>query len=261
MLLAAGLVNQHRHGSSANQSTAQELQIAQELPVSSGAPQAPAAKPNPEREEWRDERDLEAQQNMARWAEFLFYATVVGVVLLAATLFETRAAAKAAWDMVKKAKEATELTKDTARRELRAYVLVESTKVTFDNGKRAIDYWIQLKNFGQTPAYGLKASFTATFFQGGKIKFLGFQPKRVETLTRADLGGSAPFSVRERITLSDEAIFEAILHEKIRMVVGGHVEYRDVFGQTQTLDFRGIAANLLAHGWVLAPAEDGNKAS
>jgi hypothetical protein len=149
MFVAAGLINQHRYGSSADYPSGQEFQIAQEA-ASGVAAHAPPANPNPERGEWRDERDLEAQQDMAKWAMFLFVATLVGLGLLAATLLETREAARAAWEMVEESKQATAAAKATLTLETRPYIVLDS--FSYQQGIREYAAKFSFKNVGRTPA-------------------------------------------------------------------------------------------------------------
>lgn len=65
----------------------------------------PPANPEPERGEWRQERDLQAQRNMAKWTFWMFVVTTVGVVvtgtgvlLVRQTLEHTRIQSQAALD-------------------------------------------------------------------------------------------------------------------------------------------------------------------
>jgi hypothetical protein len=225
-----------------------------------------------ERVEQREQHDLKAQQDMAGWALAMLLASLtIGVASLVVatlvawyvrnTLRETRRTAAAGITSARVSNKAVLHAQDTAKRQLRAYLLVESAIVTFDKNKEWVEYFIQLRNFGQTPAYRTKMHFEATFFEQGKVKFPTFQAKRVEALTQVDLGGTALFTVRERVTTRNEAEFEAIKAERLRMIVGGHVNYVDVFNDPQTLDFRGIVTNLPEKGWVLCPTAEGNKAS
>jgi hypothetical protein len=99
------------------------------------------------RDEWRAERDLHAQEAMARWAKWLLIATVVGVLLLAATLYETRKAAQAAFRMA-------DIADDTAYRELRAYVngFKGSVVITPSLSSWNVKAEFFLRNSGKTPA-------------------------------------------------------------------------------------------------------------
>jgi hypothetical protein len=68
-----------------------------------GEAESPPPNPTPSREEWRSEQDLGAQQEMARWAVWMFLAslasvviTAIGVIYVARTLDHTRLATEAA---------------------------------------------------------------------------------------------------------------------------------------------------------------------
>lgn len=107
--------------------------------------------------------DLEAQQDMAKWAALMFIITGFGVAYVALTLREARATtfaairgalasekgAEAAWETVA-------ATRDVATRQVRSYVGCESVSYTVypmrGDGGGFIHIVVVLKNFGQSPA-------------------------------------------------------------------------------------------------------------
>jgi hypothetical protein len=105
---------------------------------------AAASKPSDEKE--RDQRDLEAQQEMACWARWMFYATafgalvaVVGTGLLLATLRHARSSAE------------TQLRAYVNVFDVRAKWLAEPDDVIMKN----VQVQVHFKNTGQTPAYAV----------------------------------------------------------------------------------------------------------
>jgi hypothetical protein len=105
-------------------------------------------KPKTYREEWRAERDLYAQRSMARSTYWMMWATIIGVVLLAGTLYEANRTAEAA--IV-----ATEQTKRGVEATLRPYISVHELKIRFRPDE---EHWtcvsgkFLVSNRGQTPA-------------------------------------------------------------------------------------------------------------
>jgi hypothetical protein len=171
VLYAANKPNQVAHGYGAKQSPAkQSRDTLQGVPAAPIRPvagdQAPPRKPNPNREEWRDEKDLEAQQEMARWAWWMMVAsfasvlvTGVGVWFVKHTLDATRAAVKeaekgtkAAADAVAATREANNLLRDSAAKELRAYISVEPGGINQLIGRRESMGHVVVCNVGKLPA-------------------------------------------------------------------------------------------------------------
>lgn len=127
---------------------------------------APDRNQNPQREEWRNEQDLQAQWDMSRWAFWSAFAASIGVLITGVgvfyvrqTLEATRAAVEEAREGTKAANAAVQVTRDMAARELRAYVGIEITGLEFQRGaNNAIGCKVRytLRNFGQTPAYNVR---------------------------------------------------------------------------------------------------------
>lgn len=116
--------------------------------------------PDAEKSEKRADRDLDAQEAMALWAKWMFFAaaltTVIsgaGVFLIWRTLIHTRTAAKAGADIVT-------VTRDSAEHQLRAYVGIPQIDVV-DEGHRFF-VRVHIKNFGHTPANDVRLTTLAT---------------------------------------------------------------------------------------------------
>jgi hypothetical protein len=94
---------------------------------------------------------------LVAWTALLFIATVInaGVLwktdaTLHDTLLETKKSADAAEDSANAARSAVELSDRTAERQLRAYINVETTNLSWNKGAAVVA--INLRNAGQTPA-------------------------------------------------------------------------------------------------------------
>jgi hypothetical protein len=117
----------------------------------------------------REKRDLEAQEGMARWAEWMFYATAATVALTLAALFaiirtlhHTRRAADYTKDMLVEAnrsaaaaEDAVAATRDVGEKQVRAYLHVKS--VAFVISGDGFGAKLLLANAGQSPAIGCAA--------------------------------------------------------------------------------------------------------
>jgi hypothetical protein len=106
------------------------------------------------RDEQRAEKDLNAQREMADWAEGMLWATLfvgfltisitgLGVYWVRETLVETRKAVKAADDAVS-------VTREIGEAQVRAYLSV--TGGSFSVRLGSAHYHIKIKNVGQSPA-------------------------------------------------------------------------------------------------------------
>lgn len=129
----------------------------------------------------RENRDLEAQEGMAKWAEYMFYATAGTVLLtffaliaIVRTLHHTRRAADYASDMVHEAaattiaaQETVDVTKKIGRQQNSAYVSVSSANMCFTTeAEKDAVAWVTFHNSGHTPAenfdYSVDVKLTAT---------------------------------------------------------------------------------------------------
>lgn len=127
------------------------------------------------RDEYRAERDLIAQRDMAFWAAGMFFATACGVVLLYFTLRETATAAKFAAETLKEAKNTTlaanattAVTREIGSAQSQAYLVIQAAylqlvidrtkdKVTGVTKERVtLALSIKVKNTGQTPAHRIR---------------------------------------------------------------------------------------------------------
>ena len=105
------------------------------------------------------QQDLNAQQWMARWAALLTIITLgttliswIALGYLRDTFTQTAKGAGAAADATAEMVEANNIARETANRQLRAYLSIETLAIASD---RDAFVW-SLKNFGQTPAHNVR---------------------------------------------------------------------------------------------------------
>jgi hypothetical protein len=119
--------------------------------------EAPQPDPKPDRKEWREEKDLEAQWNMVWWAEFsaaiaglALVATGFGIVLVKQTLEANRAA-------VAVAERAIGIQRDIGEAQVRAYLAISGVAGTFRDGDLFVQF--TLCNSGNSPATNIELPF------------------------------------------------------------------------------------------------------
>lgn len=197
-------------------------------------------------EERRAEADLEAQQQMARWAAAVGIFTgvqvlvgIAGVVAVLMTLNQGKIA-------LNKAKEANEIARASAEKQLRAYVVASKLYMSGVAPDNSPTFHYTLKNTGQTPARSIRVRIA---IQAGpkdaKIKFPFGVP-----LQKFDLGAASETdqrtvwhdgsNVMPTLTASDFAEF---VRGDWTFTIAAYVSYQDVFGRTRRTIFRGYAPN------------------
>lgn len=125
-----------------------------------------------QRKQDSEKRDLDAQEQMAKWAFWMTLATIggviatfVGLVLIGKTLKHTRIAAEHTGNMLLEAEKATEAaeaavvaTRDIGEKQVRAYLHVKDIKVHYSRGfRRGLGAEITIANAGQSPSIDCEA--------------------------------------------------------------------------------------------------------
>ena len=159
MALAA-LNNHYGKPSRADHSAAYEQRQTEPVAAAGSLSQGPSAESKTARQEERAERDLKAQEEMAKWAFWLFVVTVAGVLLLAATLRETWKAGRSAAEIFTQ----TRRQADIAEKSLSPFIAICIDETIFEwtrtdeSGTQITGYWYDphvrfyFRNYGQTPA-------------------------------------------------------------------------------------------------------------
>lgn len=190
--------------------------------------------------ESHDESDLCAQYraadnagSAARWAFWQLWFSIFGVVGLGITIAFTIRATNAAV-------RSNEIAQDTAKRQLRAYVVASTFKLdgAFIDGKPRVSF--VLRNTGQTPAYEVRA-LAQTFVARGetvnasKVRFHG----RKTEISKGVIGtgGIIGFRVPLSISLRGE-LLDDIRKGDVEVGVFGVVSYRDAFRRRRLATFK-----------------------
>ena len=219
---------------------------------------------------------------------------VIGGITFAAIWYQAREsarAAKAAADSVEaihqqtaiierqtaateKAAEASNrsvtLMAETAQRQLRAYVCLESAAVIFPE-PAVPEAQIKFKNCGQTPAYDVRG-WIGTWFAEYPLKDeLPNAPRDMQKGTETLAPGRVSTFIAARKSPLPPQCLSALGTPKFTMYVYGKIVYRDIFGKEQFTNYRlihggneGVRSrrdeNDVEH-WLLKPDSEGNEAT
>jgi hypothetical protein len=190
-------------------------------------------------EQKRAERDLHAQEQMAKWAKYMLYiaggeiiVTLTGVVLVLFTLIYTRDAARAARDAVDE-------TRRIGEAQTRAYVSIEGSEVSnFGNGVRPSVTTV-IKNTGQTPAYDLKVHTMIGIgplpYPGGALPDMP-PPDPLGSTSNLGPGVQRRNTVTKDNPVTDQEFID-ICEGREAIFVIGRVEYSDAFGIARFTNF------------------------
>lgn len=249
MLAIIGLINHEKYTNTAYETATQEYQQTKGIAPLGSASKGHYTDPKSYRDEWRSEQDLHAQRDMAFWAKYLLIATVIGVVLLGATLWETRKAAQAAEEVVT-------VTRHTAERQLRAYISVEPDGVSTFNPPTHVVARVKFHNVGAIFAKNVSTFVTHQLNTNGELT--------VESLPvdETKLSGNNVIAPTAELLYATEAISKGDIDKKkhsktLYLYVWGMVRYHDGFTDGRWTKFchrynyKGIAS-----GKYIIPAEN-----
>lgn len=212
--------------------------------------EATKSDPYAEANENRAERDLTAQQDMAKWAMWMFVAaalttflSAIGVFLIWRNLIHTRRAANFTGEAVDQARMTTDaalksvlISEDTAKRQLRAYVYLRHMgHYGFDGDKPRLK--VLFRNSGQTPARKLRSVVQGCVRPRDDIAGLPcptFQ-KEQEGFHLVGPGGEHDINYTWAKGKLSDAQIEGLKNGSLAIFVTGVLEYEDVFGEPHTL--------------------------
>jgi hypothetical protein len=187
----------------------------------------------------------DAAQDAAWWAKFSGLFGGLGLIL---TLGAVGAALHSNY-----------IARDTARRQLRAYIGIDAASIEFvkageDGANRAIH--VSIKNFGQTPAMLEKAMFSLHFKSD-----LTSMPPRSEKIALRNVSlnpGQLATIVHPFSVSMDE--HQALIWEMFYLMPHGSLRWRDIYGEINEATFNYIssgptyeAGNLKLHDPTLGP--------
>ena len=207
-------------------------------------PESDNAKYRADRARDNEDQDLKAQQSMASSAKsqleatyFVIGVSIIGTIFLVWTIFETRRAALAAWRSVDIAQQGVTIARETAEKQLRAYVNISRAYISFQGTVPTVH--LAMTNFGHTNARQTALGYD--FAVGGPDWQVATTLEQTTSASTFQYGVMGPTSV---ITI--EAEIPPLLPDAVsEMKVGkkgfyfwGEIRYNDAFDQPQTTKFR-----------------------
>jgi hypothetical protein len=193
-----------------------------------------------QRTEDRDGKDLLAQEGMkiaadrmADYSRIQTWLIGIGTLLLMATLWLTRQANEAA-------QSAVTVTRAIGEAQSRAYVFVHEPKRTRREDSSDPDPWdieMDIKNFGQTPAYGVQADFDFTIVDTTSAYSFAFPTPRIVG-RRNDIGPGHYFKIRVALPDLRSEVWTLFKQRQKTLFVWGRVTFTDAFGHERWMTFR-----------------------
>lgn len=189
----------------------------------------------------------DAAADSAKWSEFSFWlAAFVGTLTLmaaAAAAYYARLAAlytqAGALEAKKSAAtgiEAVNISEDTARKQLRAYVCIEECILIEEEDLLFFSAQILIKNYGQTPAYDVKITAKAKTIGSSIFEFFDISVSNTQATEPTILGPSAAMtkSIYNELQIDE---LTAITTEICNIFIIGIIEYRDIYNSIQSTNF------------------------
>ncbi|MBX8811115.1 hypothetical protein HBA91_00575 [Ochrobactrum sp. MR34] len=228
-----------------------------------------------EEDNHREEANLAIQRSIAESSQIIaqytpdqFYLGLGALTLSLITVIASGFAALFAYGAVSEARSSTsiaqralDVTEDTARRQLRAYVTVSSCKsryLSHHTGVEEFQFMIMLKNQGQTPAMNVRI-WSSCQFSNDFNEAIKSKDKSIGG-TRAPIGPTGEMKIEygtsDRFIPNEE--IQRARSGKVRCWVDGIVEYDDIFGNNHITNFRFYLSNANTEVPTLSISEKGN---
>lgn len=128
------------------------------------------------------------------------------------------------------------ISRDTARRQLRADVFAVSVKIDFIIGKEVVAN-LRVKNTGQTPAYDVIIETGLEFrLLPANSPISVVKPEEMSRMALGPEQEVLPTAYSGKFLTADESA--AVADDRAVIIVYGQIKYRDAFKTNQTTDFR-----------------------
>lgn len=181
-------------------------------------------------------------------------------------LTELQSSGKQTDRMIEHAGKSFDLARDTAQKQLRAYVLVDCAVVKFPQSN-VPEAQVHFKNSGQTPAHDFKGWIHTWFAEYPLNEVLPSAPNGLSKGTEILAPGRASIFVAPRKPPLQDPWLELLGTDRFTLYVYGEVFYRDAFGEQRWTKYRmiyggneGIRKVPGKEEWLLSPDTAGNEA-
>ena len=199
--------------------------------------------------QWRAALAAEkAAKEAGRATDWSIFATLLSAVSLSAVAFALYLTV-----------EANRIARDTAKRQLRAYMEVFETKIGIFPEDGEIIIQLTFQNCGQTPAYKLRLMSEGFAAPYPLVEERDFLPVNHHDWS-ASVGPGLTYSCVRRLFADDVSAFiEEAKARRMCPYIQGVCEYEDGFGVTHETRFRYAFAGIVSeNGLMMQPARTGN---
>lgn len=158
--------------------------------------------------------------------------------------------------------QANAIARDTARRQLRAYVGVSGCSIDMIEDGSGFIMQVAIKNSGQTPAYDF-GLFGEVFSEETALNGSRPIPQPMDGHRFPFNPGEITFGAYRLVTDHASELLQAVMDGEYAIYLQGGCEYRDAFGNLRTLSYKWMFGGRMAKtgGLVMHACLDGNTAS
>jgi hypothetical protein len=243
-----------------------------------------------DRKERREVSDLFAQWQQARWAKWAVIVAIGGLAanglaiwLVWRTFKQAQRTADAAVSQAgasieavgaavraaNASEQALVVAIDTARRQLRAYISVETVTFQIFHVGQPIHVQVRAVNKGQTPAYGTKMMITLAapaLPQSAPLMHVSeehISDTAIGPNICMEIGAVLRPAKDEPPTLLSQELIDALSTERVALICFGFINYTDAFGapRSTNVKFQTLAAECKEGRYLLVASNDGNEAT
>lgn len=179
-------------------------------------------------EQQRAESDLAAQRDMAKWAWAVVVVSIASVAVGLIGIYFIKRTFDKTVDAVDAARDANEIARRSAERQLRAYMSIGSIGIEGFTGTN-FDPVVFVSNKGTTPARWFRAWTQVFYLAQPDTDPIHFAPIVRRSTSEIAPDGSHRLKIRRQSV--SEASRTLILNKGIFIVIAGFYEFRDVFGR------------------------------
>ena len=205
----------------------------------------------------------ENERTMASWSRrvgyftaALFVASLISNLIIYGQLREmqsssadTQKLVDAAQKSAKAAQDAIEVAKDTAKRQLRAYIYPDAFTVEAVGNKEALV--CEFKNTGQTPALDFEINGLVSIEKDGIL--IGQSPV-ISRGAYSSIGREASFNFRFEFKVADD-FSEGLKSGRIKIHFSGNASFSDIFGERHINRFSFSSLSFAGDNLLMTPGE------
>lgn len=183
------------------------------------------AKPQPRNTEEREQRDLAAQEAMAVFGYWMFWAIIAQTFLAAGALFA----------LIKDLRQ----NRTSAETQLRAYVSINPKVIHWFDPSGIIHVEHEAVNHGQTPAKDINYIFDMAVLPASLPPKFSFPPPSLNVQSNSTLFPNVPLKVWHNNSreLTQTEADDVVIRQTHRFYVWGVLTYGDVFGADHQTEF------------------------